>query len=1135
MRFCRTAALSVGMVLLAACTGSEKNPALQGQGQGQLAWLPVETLGGEISADKNDPYGLVFENRLRFKTCLRDTSYLQAVVGKTFTIKGDRETKVTTDAVGCLYWDDSVRYHRLAEETFVVFERTVVSSDSAATTATLRFALNPWIGPKAPVLDLNGGSENPSPWVSSNDRARLETPAVVDEPNHSLRLQNASAWVEEVRPGKGGLSLTLNAEFGLQSARRSIDELERLDRLVQGPFEAEILLVEKKGHEITPLARTERTGVTLDRGIGKLRLTAILTRKPIDTAVLALWVRVFPAMRRSGLSPAGGALDLRASQLVAGTRQSLRQIDADEWQHYATASSNGTTGTATGFEIARFLTLAPGSTQPNYTEDGFETFSTFRFTVRACLVNALERKALTEGLGFEVSIAEATPQGSSQTIKVTTDHTGCLPPLPSSLRLDPFGGKREFKFRMRVTGADSLYVGLAEEVDFSIFPFERDSDKLWDSRHPAAPDHLLKISRPATIALKTFRLEHVGNAIASVSSNLQLTERRNYQFYLNPVFYRPGQPRAGFTDDTANLPDGKYRFRGYALFPLRNSDFDDPLLHTKLNSKISNGHPASESGRCLDIENLGLVCPFWGTVQSRAGQMTAPLPITYDFDQRVALESRGRIYFELLGDGGGLSLETGRIEGLFFGLLSNTERASSNLSIGGDELALNEKGNPTVKLGGSAPTTETAFDVFQKLVPDASAPLKESKEPRPITHHDPMTVYGSFDSDRVSKIGFSSPRAQNDFVDHAFTFYEKERQKFTQTSNMELAMKAWQPTLTDNPYRQEDLFSAARSFCDAFFDKGSREEIECLKQPLSHLALIPIRLLESVTRIVPEDTHELVMESLGAEVTRFKEIGRATSQIEARKGTLRVLLQGDHWIKLKPGRLADFGPEFGVEGYVLEQEEDRQMIRDRARIAMSNRMIHETNQVQLEGEVRRCVWVTARPFQFPSKRGFYFCKDVAKTESVRQRWNYLSWYTGDLRNRFTDSFDRAVYALNQTLRGSVALRRYVRYLEEKMVYAIDQLDFELYKDEKADRWWDDFVDKFRILKFWDRRVYVLGQRDLGESLIGQPDGVLDFPSNTDPALVNYMLAGSIPGLLDDEQAWSGPFLIQHFLDRDRGK
>jgi hypothetical protein len=134
--------LLTATLFLSACNLPDTQKRKDG-GDAQGSFFADEVSGTLLNEKFQEDISLPKERTYAMKVCIRDLKHSKPVINHPFKIE-EIEKETSTDATGCLTWNESVEFEYLTDPVFIKIDRKIKSAGIHSGSYEVSFAINPW-------------------------------------------------------------------------------------------------------------------------------------------------------------------------------------------------------------------------------------------------------------------------------------------------------------------------------------------------------------------------------------------------------------------------------------------------------------------------------------------------------------------------------------------------------------------------------------------------------------------------------------------------------------------------------------------------------------------------------------------------------------------------------------------------------------------------------------------------------------------------------------------------------------------------------------------------------------------------------------------------------------------------------
>lgn len=360
-----------------------------------------------------------------FKVCMKDRKQSKAIINNEFTIDGAGSTSTTksTDASGCLNWDEEISYNHFADAQYVTLERTISAHGFHQGEKKLRIAINPW---ENQAFDLEKSDVRQLVSAESSKEALFNTKTSTK----SILASDLQVSIQEKQKTERGLRMTMEVR-GQPSVelRKSSNEVSTAV-FSEGVFKARIRVfhtVVENGKELhNQVAASETLKIATNKGQLYLsfpfELSELCTRGQyqLGLELEADLPAPYKLNKFEGLyflsecDQIKGNFFARLQQNTNTTKDAALSLDT-----YATSIKTGSSEPAgKGYQKSNYIFQELVAVNVNSKESsGLQRKSTLRLST--CISSPLDKKPL---IGYEFEITKMNGTKTS----LPTSNAGCL-------------------------------------------------------------------------------------------------------------------------------------------------------------------------------------------------------------------------------------------------------------------------------------------------------------------------------------------------------------------------------------------------------------------------------------------------------------------------------------------------------------------------------------------------------------------------------------------------------------------------------------------------------------------------------------------------------------------------------------
>jgi hypothetical protein len=572
--------ISAGL-LLSAC--SIPSPQKRDLDQGATFFLD-KSEGKFTSETTHEKFSIPLARTLSLKACFKTNLKSQTLINHDFEITGGATTsRMTTDANGCLLWDEQIEFNALADAQLILIERTAKAVGIEKGSRKIQLVINPW---SKTVYALSDSRLQSKSYVSQ-DKALAALKGEGQNRRHSLWVDDLRVTSEERQSTAKGLRLNFEVRGALKYEHRDETGAVQLSDLSRGTFQARITLihsVSENGKEVRRVLTAGET-VLIPQLIGgalnfdsALLLEKICTRGQVQMGLSVEPVGAPADLRKfEGVFMLGECDQMKGSFFARLKSESARGLSDPTFSvesYVASASPAQVQGTPSGAAtpFTRSQQASPGNNgevsgpdteyyQParvevremQFTPAGFNGQRTIEreraFDVLVCMRMGLDQKGI-RAQTFQVT------KLNGQTVPIRTNDEGCLA-WRDSLTYNVFAPEC---WSIKQVHLQNQNLGVDQKIDVLVNPWSETGVFARDLRYTDASARREQCASGES-ELLTNRYDFDKQKYEyDVDEFLNLEVRKIGPFKLNLRLKRPSLTNAtGFSEES--LPVGMYLLR----------------------------------------------------------------------------------------------------------------------------------------------------------------------------------------------------------------------------------------------------------------------------------------------------------------------------------------------------------------------------------------------------------------------------------------------------------------------------------------------------------------------------------------------------------------------------------------------
>lgn len=391
-------ALIIAQVLV-GCTlpSTEKGKS----GSQETGTFYVERTEGKfVSSENAEVFSIPVAKTASFQACLRDIQYKKEVSNHQFVVQGEgfAPVTVTSDASGCLTWEEKFNYDHLADADVLTIEKQIVAKGFQKGQRAVSFYVNPW--QNKVISTLNTKIETALNTKDSSVKMKSTSEG------KNLWMQDLRLNIEDRGTSAKGHSIIIDGRGEPSVLLTDADRQKINFPLAKGKFKMQLTLIasinENSAPKNVPLAKSEVIEIpNLNEGLLQFSIPMVL-QSVCTRGQMQLGVRLDPVQGPAALKPFEGVFTLGPCDNLTGTffarlKNDESSLKSNSLENYMSSSGSIDAGSApisslNNFEKSRVQVKELEVTPGRILNDG----SALRkkvYNLRACLSNNLDGRA----------------------------------------------------------------------------------------------------------------------------------------------------------------------------------------------------------------------------------------------------------------------------------------------------------------------------------------------------------------------------------------------------------------------------------------------------------------------------------------------------------------------------------------------------------------------------------------------------------------------------------------------------------------------------------------------------------------------------------------------------------------------
>lgn len=560
--------LPLGLLFVGSLMGCQLPKPESRTGLEANASFYVESLEGDLlKSHLVKSFSVPERNEFRVKACLKDFKQIKAIVNSRFEISNG--FIATTDAQGCLYWTEEVKFNVFAEPTYLEFIRTLRPLGLHQGQVQVRFALNPWVFDKSVPLFVDLSRQNISPLVRGESETQLALTRASAEFGTTSTL-----WVDDGRffasenSFRSGLNLTYEIKMTPQFITKGVAGGKIFRPVSYGKFEVKLTVFNSLGGGAEAkkrvLAESEVISTEMSQNILTIKAPLHFASVP-SRGQNFIVVDLKPLEAPSELRPIKAVFfigeydQLKTTAFLKVNTELTQEINSSQNSPLSSLlnSPQVSKGNQESFLKAK-VEVAPLEFRFVRVENESNINRTMVFNIRACLKNVVDQKPL-RGETFKIQRLQTSGDDSGKSISQRTDNNACLS-WDESISFNYYQCQHFIDGHVQISNSE---LGMNEKLDILVNPWEfwglMARDKRYVDGSNPNPVNCESKNQNAQLVLEGLSVNTVSIRYA-IDHQLNLTLFKKLKMSLSPTVLMHSSLASGRRNNES-LRDGIYLLR----------------------------------------------------------------------------------------------------------------------------------------------------------------------------------------------------------------------------------------------------------------------------------------------------------------------------------------------------------------------------------------------------------------------------------------------------------------------------------------------------------------------------------------------------------------------------------------------
>lgn len=554
--------------LLACHLPSPQSTTNQG---GDKASFLVESKEPKVTEQKTlSGFSVPESKTFHFEVCIRDLKQARPILNHQFKITGQavpKESQLrTTDANGCLNWDENIKFNFFGDAKFITLPRTITAQGIQKGTRTILYAVNPWEGQ---AYDLEKTKIDNLVAAEQSESALKSALSSLEQKNmKSILATDIRVSLVEKQTTDKGTTLNLELRGSPSVELKKSSGMLSIEPINEGLFEAQVHLIHvfNDGKKETRHEVFRSQSLSLHSTNGQLSLQVPLTLTNYCTkGQYQLGLKLIAKLPASHpqLAPFEGVFYLSECDQIKGSFFAVLNNEATkkgatfnlesylkETPMLAESSPTQPSQITTmgGLQKAQFEIMELKASDLSY-KDQDSLHREREFYLQACLASGLDAKTL-RAQNFTIKKAN----GSTE--QLLSNNQGCIK-WQDSVKFNYLSRECELKQNVEIS---SEILGIKQTIPLLINPWSQNPNAIRDIRFVTASQQTAKCaSGQPQVVMNQFEFKRSKFQYA-VDDFMNLIVKKTGNLSLNFEIKRPSLTEpSGFAHERA--PVANYRLR----------------------------------------------------------------------------------------------------------------------------------------------------------------------------------------------------------------------------------------------------------------------------------------------------------------------------------------------------------------------------------------------------------------------------------------------------------------------------------------------------------------------------------------------------------------------------------------------
>ena len=499
---------------------------------------------------------------VNLKTCLQDTTYVQAIYGEEFIVSSNNsKKKETSNGSGCISWSEEFSFNYLNDETYYTINGEIIGSGNQKGSTSFSIAINPWSNS---VKDLKQSKTREVRSISDANQNF----------NHSsnLAIDKIGVNILERKYDQNGASLKVELTLHPELLRKNINNGTLREKLSNGKFQLESFLIDKNSDDDTRVVLAHSSDEINVQPDGKIRKIVYydMYEGVRSNSVLELGVKLVAIDSNVNIGSDVGTVNLKHLEGNTTYDVSTLNMSFDYILKSQKERNINIKDQEFGFIIDKIMIVPKSEGLSNQDNKSMEREVAAQFSIS--MVDSLMKTGIINH-PFLVEVKDIESNITLFSDEVSTSYGSKTLDFRVNIPFQSYSKIRWKNYRVRITSERSPYSDLLKERIVHINPWLKSSDFGIDSKNGTPP----KVNDDLTpeIYLKQFSYTFAGNAEDSFKLNksLDLVFERTFDLEFEPTI-KVNHDFEGKDLGDKKLMNGNYRVRFLVLAPKTPMDVD---------------------------------------------------------------------------------------------------------------------------------------------------------------------------------------------------------------------------------------------------------------------------------------------------------------------------------------------------------------------------------------------------------------------------------------------------------------------------------------------------------------------------------------------------------------------------------